>query len=319
MVTQARQQDPSAEPLSYPDQNNAAAPLRMSLPWAGLTPSADSGERKEKGRKGRGGPPLPPGTSSAHGTLRGPAGERLLPQDLRTNPAAAAAAPVSPSSQPPTLPSMSLPLGENGVRSPLPPPARGSPAPPGRGRVTKAKPNSRHFACGLLRARRPPSPQCPFYKQPHGWARPRERSEGSLELRPRLLLPPPPSTSASASSSRPACRSAVPILGGSQPEGALWPGLLARVLPVVARNGGRRLEIQMEGPIFVSVRMGAEQEEQAAAGGSRVIFCRRDLQDRLSSPRVVAQLHISSAVQLQTPTRRPELPRSPAPASTQWW
>lgn len=30
----------------------------------------------------------------------------------------------------------------------------------------------------------------------------------------------------------------------------------------------------------------------------------------------VAQLHISSAVQLQTPTRRPELPRSPAPAST---
>lgn len=96
MVTQARQQDPSAEPLSYPDQNNAAAPLRMSLPWAGLTPSADSGERKEKGRKGRGGPPLPPGTSSAHGTLRGPAGERLLPQDLRTNPAAAAAAPVSP-------------------------------------------------------------------------------------------------------------------------------------------------------------------------------------------------------------------------------
>ncbi|XP_040400537.1 uncharacterized protein LOC121063776 isoform X6 [Cygnus olor] len=87
---------------------------------------------------------------------------------------------------------MSLPLGENGVRSPLPPPARGLPAPPGRGRVTKAKPNSRHFACGLLRARRPLSPQCPFYKQAHGWARPRERSEGSLKLRPRLLLPPPP-------------------------------------------------------------------------------------------------------------------------------
>ncbi|XP_047924420.2 protein ALEX-like [Anser cygnoides] len=314
----------------------------MSLPWAGLTPSADSGERKEKGRKGRGGPPLPPGTSSAHGTLRGPAGERLLPQDLRTNPAAAAAAPVSPSSQPPTLPSMSLPLGENGVRSPLPPPARGSPAPPGRGRVTKAKPNSRHFACGLLRARRPPSPQCPFYKQPHGWARPRERSEGSLELRPRLLLPPPPSTSASASSSRPACRSAVPILGGSQPEGALWPGLLARVLPVVARNGGRRLEIQMEGPIFVSVRMGALSRaggtgssrsisghllQEGLAGPSVFTSCRYAWEDSPQGRRQggcgfvfpVAQLHISSAVQLQTPTRRPELPRSPAPASTQWW
>lgn len=36
--------------------------------------------------------------------------------------------------------------------------------------------------------------------------------------------------------------------------------------------------------------MGAEQEEQAAAGASRVIFCRRDLQDRLSSPRVGEQL-----------------------------
>lgn len=55
-------------------------------------------------------------------------------------------------------------LWENGVRSPLPPPARGSPAPPGRGRVTKAKPNSRHFACGLERGLHPPSAQCPFYK-----------------------------------------------------------------------------------------------------------------------------------------------------------
>nr|XP_047924422.1 translation initiation factor IF-2-like isoform X3 [Anser cygnoides] len=317
MVTQARQQDPSAEPLSYPDQNNAAAPLRMSLPWAGLTPSADSGERKEKGRKGRGGPPLPPGTSSAHGTLRGPAGERLLPQDLRTNPAAAAAAPVSPSSQPPTLPSMSLPLGENGVRSPLPPPARGSPAPPGRGRVTKAKPNSRHFACGLLRARRPPSPQCPFYKQPHGWARPRERSEGSLELRPRLLLPPPPSTSASASSSRPACRSAVPILGGSQPEGNPNGGTHLCERPHGSRAGGtgssRRisghlLQEGLAGPsVFTSCRYAWEDSPQGRRqGGCGFVF-------------PVAQLHISSAVQLQTPTRRPELPRSPAPASTQWW
>lgn len=53
-------------------------------------------------------------------------------------------------------------LWENGVGSPLPPTARGSPAPPGRGRVTKAKPNSRHFAYGLERSLRPPSPQCPF-------------------------------------------------------------------------------------------------------------------------------------------------------------
>ncbi|XP_040400534.1 translation initiation factor IF-2-like isoform X3 [Cygnus olor] len=141
-----------------------------------------------------------------------------------------------------------------------------------------------------------------------------EGAERGIAKTPSSAASPPP-TSAPASSSRPACRSAVPILGGSQPEGALWPGLLARVLPVVARNGGRRLEIQMEGPLFVSVRTGA----LSRAGGSRVIFCRRDLQDRLSSPRVVAQLHISSTVQLQTPTQRPELPHSPAPASTQWW
>lgn len=47
---------------------------------------------------------------------------------------------------------------------PSSPPCTGSPAPPGRGRVTRAKPNSRHFACGLRRRPGPwRPPRGPFY------------------------------------------------------------------------------------------------------------------------------------------------------------
>lgn len=99
-----------------------------------------------------------------------------LPWDLCTNPAAAAAAPVPPSLQPPTLPSMSLPLSGK-MASALPSlPLHGAHPP----RLTGAGLPRRSQTAAILltgreRSPRPPSPQSPFCNMLNGsgvWARP---------------------------------------------------------------------------------------------------------------------------------------------------
>lgn len=101
-----------------------------------------------------------------------------MPWDLCTNPAAtaAAAAPVPPSLQPPTLPSMSLPLSGK-MASALPSlPLHGAHPP----RLTGAGLPRRSQTAAILltgreRSPRPPSPQSPFCNRLNGsgvWARP---------------------------------------------------------------------------------------------------------------------------------------------------
>lgn len=150
------------EPLSEPDQNNATAPLRMPLAWSRTEPRLNSLWGKGR-RVNRGGPPRLLACTQ-------PCGDQLAFSlgDL------AAQIPPSPSRPPQLLPpppllpclpprsrlrsllchclSRSPSLGKWRRFPPsLPPAARGSPEQPGRGRVTRTKPNSRHFAYGLYR------------------------------------------------------------------------------------------------------------------------------------------------------------------------
>lgn len=85
-----------------------------------------------------------------------------MPWDLCTNPAAAAA-PVSPSFQPPTLPSMSLPLSGK-MASALPSlPLHGAHPPrlAGAGLPRRSQ-TAAILLMGWERSLHPPSPQCPF-------------------------------------------------------------------------------------------------------------------------------------------------------------
>lgn len=133
-----------APSLSQPKQCNSPT---ADIPTLGRTqPSVGSGKRK---KRERGDPPLPPNLAQCaepyRDHLKGAfaLGPVYKPRCCRR----CSRASLPPASYAPFYVTASL--WENGVRSPLPPPARGSPAPPDRGRVTKAKPNSRHFAYGL--------------------------------------------------------------------------------------------------------------------------------------------------------------------------
>lgn len=121
-------------------------------------------ERKKRERKGRGDPPLPPKLAQCVEPYRDQLGSAFAlgpvykPHCRRCSRVSLLSASYAPFY-------VTASLWENGVRSPLPPTARGSPAPPGRGRVTKAKPSGRHFAYGLRAQSAPDEPSVSILQQ----------------------------------------------------------------------------------------------------------------------------------------------------------
>lgn len=93
-------QDPSPPSLLYPNQNNARAPLRMCAAGA---------LRSLQGGKG-GSPKLARRCTEEEDQRASLCPRTSAPPPPPTATSATAPAPVSPSSQPPTLPPMSLPL-----------------------------------------------------------------------------------------------------------------------------------------------------------------------------------------------------------------
>ncbi|XP_040400532.1 translation initiation factor IF-2-like isoform X1 [Cygnus olor] len=100
-----------------------------------------------------------------------------------------------------------------------------------------------------------------------------EGAERGIAKTPSSAASPPP-TSAPASSSRPACRSAVPILGGSQPEGNPNGGtpLCERPYGSVEQSrriSGHLLQEGLAGPsVFTSCRRSAPHQQHCAASNS---------------------------------------------------
>lgn len=133
-------------------------------PYPRQEPSAGSGKRKKRERKERGDPPLPPNLAQCAEPYRDELGSAFAlgpvykPRCRRCSRVSLLSASYAPFY-------VTASLWENGVRSPLPPTARGLPAPPGRGRVTKAKPNSRHFAYGLRAQSAPAEPSVSILQQ----------------------------------------------------------------------------------------------------------------------------------------------------------